>query len=357
MDFATKMKELAGKEKPEVADTNIAVEEKPTTVVDEKKSSKKEVVAEKVSKPSREELLAALSEELGEEVKDFNELKSRFGKQLTADEQRQLQEQESINEIKFAIDNKIATHDQIVEWQKIQQEDDDTLSYAEFVKSKKDNGSTQTQEQLKSEFSKYFFQSQIDEENDDEETINEKKKWNEIGNKEKALRAEQVRNRAKKNIEKIKKEYANYKDLARKSTEYVKTVADVINDYSNTFSFAVKDGDENIDMQIEVDGDVQQIVKDYLLQDGIGNQITASGKFGDKSYIRNVADTYIKTLPSYQSKRDEALIAKFRSIGVNEAKIGTTRQIQNKDGETVGKTTKSALVEKMSNLLKPKNNN
>ncbi len=319
----------------------------------EKKSSKKD--KDESKKPTREEILAALSEELGEEVKDISEIKARFAKPLDTEELKTLQAREFADKIKFAVDNKIATPEQILEWQKIQDEDEETLTFSEFAKDAKKKNPKISDEELKSDYATYYFQNQIDDENDDEETKKRKQKWNQIGTDTKKSVAEQKKTQAKKNLEKVDTQYSFHKEYVRKAQELTSSIQDVLKDYSNTFSIAVTDpeNEESIDMQIELEN-VPKLVENFLAENNRFNNIIQSGKQADKKFIRELADTYIKTLPQYQAERDKALIAKFKSIGLTNARIGTTKEIPPKQGEGTGEKQRDAKVEKMANLMKEK---
>lgn len=368
-----RMKELAGKKKDDTATANeenqkeieaaklkeqeqIAEEERLKAEEEKKsKGKKKDDVDGEKKKLSREEILAALSEEMGEEVKDFAEIKARFAKPLDLEEQKTLQQREFADKIKFAVDNKIATPEQILEWQKIQDEEDEALTYSEFAKAEKKSNPKSTEDEIKSKYTKYFFQTQIEDE-DKDQTKAEKAKWNEIGKGEIKTRAQQVKDKAKRNLEKVDTQFSFHKEYVRKANELTGSIQDVLKDYSNTFSIAVVDPEskENVDMQIEVEADVPKLVENFLAENNRFNSIIQNGKQGDKKFLRELADAYIKTTPQYQDKRDDALMKKFRSLGVEETKIGTTKQIPAKEGEGSGTKTRDSKIEKMVNAMKEK---
>lgn len=315
--------------------------------------SKEPTPSQEKYKPTKEELLAALREEIGEDV-DFSQIKARFEKPLTAEEQKRFQEKERADQIKFAVDNQLATPEDILEWQKIQDADEEEIAFNQFARNEKKNNPKVTEAELREMFPKRFFQSTIDEENDTPEQIAEKKRWASIGMGEKKTIAQSAKETAKKKLDKIEREYANHKDWSRKAKEYFTNADSILDELSNTYMVAGKDdeGKEDIPLQVEISKEDRKALETYLRTDGVCQQFVAAGKVNDKQAIKEAASRYIETLPSYKTEMFQAILRKGISIGTERTKIGTTKEIKNFSGEEIGESPRADSVEKLGNLLK-----
>lgn len=335
-------------------DTGDAIEETAPKVKDTDKPV--EVKGEPSPELTDDELVAQLRKRgiTVSEVESLADIKQKLQAPLTDEERDQQARVVRADKIKFAIANNLGTVEEIAQWEKDSDEDEEKIAFLDFRKEQKKLDKNLSDDQIKSRFERYYHQGVDPDliEDDDERT--EVLALKEIGQNRIKAKGVRKKEEIKSRLNTIDSRYNEFNRWQKKALAFKNVVEDyATNDVDGTFTFDYEVGEEKIPITAKLGNkdDVQKVVRDYFLNTQAGVQIIAAGKT-DKQTLKTYIDSYLWANPIYRTRIANAIGQFEKSQGIKEAKVGTNGAIKHPEREMLEGAINDPMVLELQNRLK-----